>query len=93
VRVERADRSGFAGGRATRRWTFAPAYSFTEDQFSPLLTDLHDRLGGQRVILVWDRLSARVAARIRTRTQPGRTMPDVAKNGRRLTTLRRTSPT
>jgi transposase len=41
-------------------YSLAPDASFTEDEFVPLLTDLHDRLGGQKVILVWDRLSAHV---------------------------------
>jgi len=41
-------------------YALAPDASFTEDEFVPLLTDLHHKLGGQKVILVWDRLSAHV---------------------------------
>ena len=43
-------------------YALAPDASFTEDEFAPLLTDLHARLGG-KVILVWDRLSAHVTSR------------------------------
>jgi transposase len=44
-------------------YALAPNASFTEDEFGPLLTDLHDKLAGQKVILVWDRLSAHVTSR------------------------------
>ena len=38
----------------------APDASFTDDELAPLLRELHDRLGGQKVISVWDRLAAHV---------------------------------
>lgn len=41
-------------------YALAADASFTEDEFGPLLSQLHDRLGGQKVILVWDRLAAHV---------------------------------
>jgi putative transposase len=44
-------------------YALAPNASFTEDEFGPLLTDLHARLGPAKVILVWDRLSAHVTSR------------------------------
>jgi putative transposase len=34
--------------------------SFTEQEFGPLLEELHAALGARRVILVWDRLSGHV---------------------------------
>jgi len=37
--------------------------SFTEDEFGPLLEQLHAGLRARRVILVWDRLSAHVRSR------------------------------
>jgi DDE superfamily endonuclease len=48
-------------------YALAPAASFTQDDFGPLLTDLHTRLSPGKVILVWDRLSAHVASRKKTR--------------------------
>lgn len=44
-------------------YALAPNASFTEDEFGPLLTDLHSRLGPGKVILVWDRLSGHVTSR------------------------------
>ena len=44
-------------------YALAPDASFTENEFAPLLTDLHDKLGGRKVILVCDRLSAHVTSR------------------------------
>ena len=59
--------AAFACSRAGRLpklfYVLAPGTSFTEDDFGPLLTDLHDKLAGQKVILVWDRLSAHVNSR------------------------------
>ena len=57
--------AAFACYRAGRlaKLFYAPDASFTEDDFGPLLTDLHHKLGGQKVILVWDRLSAHVRSR------------------------------
>jgi transposase len=43
-------------------YALAEDASFTEEDFGPLLTDLHDKLGG-KLILVWDRLSAHVTSR------------------------------
>ena len=44
-------------------YALAPNASFTEDDFGPLLADLHTRLGRRKVILVWDRLAAHVTSR------------------------------
>jgi hypothetical protein len=54
----------YLAGRLPRLfYALVPDASFTEDEFDPLLTDLHDRLGGQKVILVRDRLTAHVRSR------------------------------
>ena len=47
-----------AGGCRQLVYALAPDASFTEYGFGPLLTDLHERLGGGKVILAWDRLAA-----------------------------------
>ena len=44
-------------------YALVPDASFTEDDFGPLLTHLHHKLGGRKVILVWDRLAAHVRSR------------------------------
>jgi putative transposase len=44
-------------------YALAPDASFTEEEFGPLLTDLHTRLEPGKVILVWDRLSGHVNSR------------------------------
>jgi transposase len=54
----------YRAGRLPRLfYALAPNASFTEEEFGPLLTDLHACLGAGKVILVWDRLSAHVRSR------------------------------
>ncbi len=52
-----------AGAAAQAVLRPGPNASFTEDDFGPLITDLHARLGPGKVVPVWDRLSAHVTSR------------------------------
>jgi hypothetical protein len=44
-------------------YSHAPDAWFTQEEFGPLLTDLHQALGG-RVIVVWDQLPGHVSSGI-----------------------------
>ena len=44
-------------------YALAPNASFTENEFGPLVTDLRTALGGERVILVWDRAPGHATSR------------------------------